>query len=137
MVPIGKGRAKYFFAELLRPGVQLKCWWKNALRVGRMDELSEIHAFCCWGISMARPSLTAQQQAEVERLLHLLREKTDQDLRELAELLVRKEDGELFGATEFEVRDLVHGIGAKALATTLAERKKRGTTAPAASAPGA
>ena len=83
---------------------------------------------------MARPSLTAQQQAEVERLLHLLREKTDQDLRELAELLVRKEDGELFGATEFEVRDLVHGIGAKALATTLAERKKRGTTAPAASA---
>jgi len=86
-------------------------------------------------LSMSRPQLTAQQEAEVERLMQMLREKTDQDFRELAELLVRKEDGELFGATEFEVRDLVHGIGAKALATTLAERKKRGTTAPAASAP--
>lgn len=84
---------------------------------------------------MSRPPLTPQQQADVERLVQLLRDKTDQDLRELAELLVRKEDGELLGATEFEVRDLVHGIGARALATTLAERKKRGTTVPAVPAP--
>ena len=43
-------------------------------------------------------------------------------------------DADLLGATEFQARDLVLPIAAKALETALAGRKKGGTTAPAAPA---
>jgi hypothetical protein len=80
---------------------------------------------------MPRPDLTPEQQAEArrieERLLGLIRS----DIRDLAELLASKSDRQLLGPTEFEVRDRVHTIGAKALETALAERKKGGTRAPA------
>ena len=49
------------------------------------------------------------------------------DLRHLADLLASKPDRQLLGQTEFEVRDLVHKIGAKALETALDERKKGDT----------
>jgi hypothetical protein len=55
-----------------------------------------------------------------------LRQATEADLRGLAELLACKEDGQLLGATEFEVRDRVHKIGAKAIETAVDQRKKRG-----------
>jgi hypothetical protein len=42
-------------------------------------------------------------------------------------LLVSKQDHELFGETEFQVRDLVHEIGARAIETAVNERKKGGT----------
>ena len=53
------------------------------------------------------------------------------DLRGLAELLASKPDRQLLGQTEFEVRDRVHKIGAKAIETALDERKKGGTKGPA------
>ena len=51
--------------------------------------------------------------------------------RRLAELLASKPDRQLLGQTEFEVRDRVHKIGAKALETALDERKKGGIKGPA------
>lgn len=84
---------------------------------------------------MDRPILTTQQQAEAQRIYDVLRQAADADLRDLAELLATKADHELFGATEFQVRDAVHKIGAKALETALLGRKKGATTAPAAPAP--
>ena len=84
---------------------------------------------------MARPTLTPQQQAEAQRLYEVLRRVTDADLRDMAELLASKADGELFGATEFQVRDAAHRIGAKAVEAALGGRKKGATTAPAAPAP--
>jgi hypothetical protein len=84
---------------------------------------------------MTAASLTPEQQAEAERIYQILRERTDTDLRQLAELLASKPDHQLLGETEFQVRDRVQHIGAQALATALSERKKRGTTAPAAPAP--
>ena len=45
----------------------------------------------------------------------------------MARLLVSKPDEELLGATEFEIRDRVHKLGAHAIETALGERKKRGT----------
>ena len=83
---------------------------------------------------MDRPILTTQQQAEAQRIYDVLRQAADADLRDLAELLATKADHELFGATEFQVRDAVHKIGAKALETALLGRKKGATTAPAAPA---
>ncbi len=84
---------------------------------------------------MDRPPLTPQQQAEAQRIYQVLRNAADNDLRDLAELLASKADSELPGATEFQVRDAVHHIGAKALETALQGRKKGGTTAPVAPAP--
>jgi hypothetical protein len=84
---------------------------------------------------MNQPALTPEQQAEAERIYQILRERADADLRQLAELLASKPDHRLLGETEFQVRDRVQRIGAEALRTALTERKKRGTTAPAAVAP--
>ena len=83
---------------------------------------------------MTRIPLTPDQQAEADRLHAALTTAAAADLRDLAELLAAKADGDLLGPTEFQVRDLVHQIGAKAIATALAERKKGGTTGPVATA---
>ena len=83
--------------------------------------------------------LTPDQEAEAQRIFALLQEKAAVDLLALARLLASKSDGELFGRTEFEVRDRVHRIGAQALEAALAGRKKGGTAAaasPAGSATG-
>ena len=45
----------------------------------------------------------------------------------MARLLVSKQDHELLGATEFEIRDRVHKLGAHAIESALKERKKGGT----------
>ena len=78
--------------------------------------------------------LTPEQRAEADRLYEHLRTAAEADLRALAELLASKADGEIFGRTEFEVRDRVHTIGAKAIEGALAGRKKRGTRAAASPA---
>jgi hypothetical protein len=74
-----------------------------------------------------RQTPTPEQQAEADRLYDALRRAADADLRELAELLATKPDAQLLGATEFEVRDKVHRLGAKALQAALDGRKKGGT----------
>jgi hypothetical protein len=71
--------------------------------------------------------LTPEQRAEADRIYQALRQAADHDLRALAELLAAKEDHELLGRTEFQVRAAVHRLGAEALEAALAGRKKRGT----------
>lgn len=78
--------------------------------------------------SRTRPGLTADQQAEVKRLRELMLEAAAADITELAELLATKTDATLLGETEFHVRDIVRRVGAKAIETALAERKKGGAT---------
>jgi hypothetical protein len=80
---------------------------------------------------MASLPLTPEQAELAERIFQSLRQAAESDLRSLAELLASKPDRQLLGQTEFEVRDRVHKLGAKALETALEERKKRGTKAPA------
>jgi hypothetical protein len=84
---------------------------------------------------VSQQPLNPEQQAEAERIYQILKARTDDDLRQLAELLASKQDHEIFGRTEFEVRDRVHKIGAQAMETALAERKKRGTKDPAVAVP--
>ena len=79
---------------------------------------------------MSGSHLTAEQAELAERIYQSLRQAADSDLRNLAELLASKPDRELLGRTEFEVRDTVHKIGAKALETALDERKKGVTKGP-------
>jgi hypothetical protein len=80
---------------------------------------------------MSWSNLTPEQVDLAERIYQTLRQAADSDLRGLAELLASKPDRQLLGPTEFEVRDLVHKIGAKAFETALEERKKGGTKGPA------
>jgi hypothetical protein len=75
---------------------------------------------------MANP-LTAEQKLLADQIHAKLVQASADDLRLLAELLAGKPYQELLGETEFQVRDIVHQIGAKALQTALNERKKGGT----------
>jgi hypothetical protein len=80
--------------------------------------------------AMSRFPLTPEQQDEVQRIERILMESVRNEIRSIAELLASKPDRQLLGQTEFEVRDLVHKIGAKAIETALDERKKGGTKDP-------
>jgi hypothetical protein len=79
---------------------------------------------------MSRLPLTPEQAELSDRIYQALRQAADADLRALADLLASKPDHQLLGRTEFQVRDHVHSIGAKALQTALDERKNGGTKVP-------
>lgn len=83
---------------------------------------------------MNEPNLTPEQEVQAQRLAAMILVKAQEEALRMARLLVSKPDQELLGATEFEIRDRVHQLGAFALQTALNERKKGGTAgrAPAA-----
>ncbi len=80
---------------------------------------------------MSVPDSTPEQVDLEERIYQGLRQSCDSDLRKMAQLLASKPYQQLLGPTEFEVRDLVHDLGARALQTALNERKKGATEDPA------
>jgi hypothetical protein len=67
-------------------------------------------------------NLSADEQVLFERLGPLFEEER---LR-LAKSLASKKDEELFGRNEYELRDRVHELGAKALEIAANERQKKG-----------
>ena len=79
-------------------------------------------------------ALTAEQEAEAERIEQAIVQASRADIRAMARLLAGKPDREILGETEFQLRDLCHHIGAGAMESALAERKKGGTKGPASSA---
>lgn len=74
--------------------------------------------------------LSVEQEAQAEELTAHILEAIAADVRKVARLLVSRTGPDTFGQTEFHLRDLSHQIGAKALETSLAQ-KKTATTAPA------
>jgi len=74
------------------------------------------------------------QEAEVERVKAILLQAIEGELQQMAELFVSKKDHELFGRTEFQLRDLVLQAGSRAMEAVLEDRKKGGTKAAAWSA---
>jgi hypothetical protein len=75
-----------------------------------------------------RPELTldAEQEAEALRIYERLREVFDEEAKAVARMMASKANGQLFGQTEFELRDQVHRLGAKALEVVADERQKKG-----------
>jgi hypothetical protein len=73
---------------------------------------------------MSTPDLTPEQADLEERVNQGLRQSCDSDLNKMADLRASKPYNQLLGQTEFEVRDLAHDLGAKALQAALDERKK-------------
>jgi len=76
---------------------------------------------------MTEWKLTREQEAEAQRLADIILQKAKEEALQMARLLVSKPDHELLGATEFEIRERVHKIGACAIETAVNQRKKRGT----------
>jgi hypothetical protein len=68
--------------------------------------------------------LTAEQQAEAQRIKGILMKSVEEEVELMAQLMTSKANRDLLGETEFEVRDIVHRIGAKAVETVVNERKK-------------
>ena len=67
--------------------------------------------------------LTAQQEAEAKALEAKIQTAVHKEIADLARLMISKPDRELFGATEFQVRDIVLRIGAKVYQEHLREKK--------------
>jgi hypothetical protein len=72
---------------------------------------------------MIRHHLSEEQEREAKALEAKIRVAVDQGVTELARLLVSKSESDLFGQTEFQVRDLVLRMGANAFVEHLREKK--------------
>lgn len=72
----------------------------------------------------------AEQEAQARELAQAIAEVSEEELLEMARALVEAEPAELFGATEFKVRELALRIAAKAYERRLAQ-KKTATSPPA------
>ena len=79
--------------------------------------------------------MTPEELAEVQRVHDVMLKAMDRELWQLAQFMVTRRDDQLFGETEFTVRDKVLRMGAQALEATVDDRKKRGTKGAASSAP--
>ena len=71
--------------------------------------------------------LSPEQQMTFEELRPLLTQAIEEEVMALTRLLATKTDATFFGETEFQIRDLVMHLGAKALQTAVAFKKKRAT----------
>ena len=80
---------------------------------------------------MSFDHLPEEQARRAQQLFESLKAAAEHDLRAVAELLATRPDHQLFGATEFRLRGLVHRLGAKALQSAAEQRKKGGTEVPA------
>lgn len=78
--------------------------------------------------------LTEEQEEEAARIEDVLNGHARAVNRTMARLLASRSNRELFGETEFMLRDAVHELGAAGIDAALAERKKRGTKGAALSA---
>ena len=63
---------------------------------------------------------------EEQRIFQLLKGCFDEECRRVAKLLADKDDSNLLGQTEYDLRDRVHVLGAKALEIVANERQKKG-----------
>lgn len=111
-------------------GKQLKSRWEfSSLKpaVGWHGKFTPLYQR--GGSSMADIVLTPEQESEAQRLAEIIGKRAQEEALQMARLLVSKPDEQLLGATEFEIRDRVHKLGAHAIETALGERKKRGIKA--------
>ena len=67
--------------------------------------------------------LSPEKETEAQALAQRIRELADDEILQMARLLVSKPDREIFGDTEFELRDIVLKVGAKAIEEHLREKK--------------
>ena len=79
--------------------------------------------------------ITPEKSEEVQRVHDVMLKAMEQEIWRMAEFMVTRRDDQLFGETEFALRDKALRMGAQALEATVNDRKKRGTRAAASSVP--
>jgi hypothetical protein len=79
--------------------------------------------------------MTPEELAEVQRIHDVVLRALDKDIWQIAQFMVTRRDDQLFGETEFTLREKALRMGAQALQATVNDRKKRATKAVASSAP--
>jgi hypothetical protein len=67
-------------------------------------------------------------ESEVQRVKEIFLRAAEEEADRVARMLAAKADRELFGQTEFELRDAVHRVGARTLQQHANERAKKGGT---------
>lgn len=80
-------------------------------------------------------ALTQEQEEAAARIEDIMKARAKAKIRKMARELASKEDAELFGETEYRIRDMLHELGAEAIDAALEERKKGGIKGPASPAP--
>jgi hypothetical protein len=76
---------------------------------------------------MTTPELTPEQEAHAQELAKTVLKALETDILQMTRLLASKPDHQVLGPTEFQVRDIVHQIGAKAIQAELDARQKKVT----------
>lgn len=71
-------------------------------------------------------ALDVEQEREAQQIFERLGAAFDQERMRMARLMASKGNAQLFGETEYQLRDMVHKLGAKALEVTAEERVKKG-----------
>lgn len=71
--------------------------------------------------------LTPEQEAHAQELAEVVLKAMEQDVLQMTRLLASKPDPEVLGQTEFQVRDILHQIGAKVFQAELEARQKKTT----------
>jgi hypothetical protein len=72
-------------------------------------------------------NLTPEQEAQAQRIAAVIVKKAQEEALHMARIMASKPDDQLLGATEFQIRDRCHQLGAQIMETALNERKKGGT----------
>jgi hypothetical protein len=70
--------------------------------------------------------MTDEELAEAERVFEVSRRAAEEELWRMVCLTAQKKDHELLGQTEFQMRDILMRIGARALEASVNERRKKG-----------
>jgi hypothetical protein len=73
-------------------------------------------------------NLTAEEEAAAERIYQGLKTKVDQQLRNIARKLASQKLEDVLGRGQFELRDMLHDLGANALEAGAEEAIKKGGT---------
>ena len=76
---------------------------------------------------MTTPDLTPEQEAHAQEMARTLHKALEGDLLQMTRLLASKPDDQVLGQTEFQIRDLVHQIGAQTIQAELDARQKKVT----------
>jgi hypothetical protein len=79
--------------------------------------------------------ITPEENAEVQRIHDVILKAMDREIWQIAQFMVTRRDDQLFGSAEFTLREKALRMGAKALETTVNDRKKRGTKGAVSSVP--
>ena len=79
--------------------------------------------------------MTPEELTEVQRVHDVMLKAMDREIWQAAQFVVTRRDDQLFGETEFTLREKALRMGAQALEATVNDRKKRGTKAAASPAP--